>query len=215
MLVLGVHPADDRVEGHAVLHGPQHHLKGREANLREEHVEARPLLEPPAVLVRPGRVHQQAGQLQHNGVLGLVVGRFKGVRQQLVAERLLDGLLRREDLVLEPGQVLGGEGQAGEFVLDGIALLILVGQGEEDGVGQQAAAHQHETKGIPVFLPVGHRLFCLFAPATASVVRSLLLLARRLFGCNFRRQYLVGKTQFWLFRRHVRKLSGNNKTTKM
>ena len=63
VLALGVHPVDNGEEGHAVLHGPDDHLKVGIADLGEEDVQTGPLLESPAVLVGPVGVDQQSGQL--------------------------------------------------------------------------------------------------------------------------------------------------------
>ena len=63
VLALRIHPVDDGEEGHPVLYGPDDYLKVGIADLGEENVQAGPLLESPAVLVRPIGVHQQSSQL--------------------------------------------------------------------------------------------------------------------------------------------------------
>ena len=70
-LIVGVHSVQDGPERHPVLHGPDDHLEVGVADLRQEHVQPRPLLEPPSVLVCPVRLDQQARDLQHDRVLGL------------------------------------------------------------------------------------------------------------------------------------------------
>ena len=106
---LRIHALGDREEGHGVLNSPDDHLKIGIPYLGQENVQPRPFLKPPPMLMTPVWVDQEAGHLQDNCVLWLVIGRLQWVWQKLVTKWLFNCLFCCEDLVFQPSVVLNRE----------------------------------------------------------------------------------------------------------
>ena len=63
VLIVGVHCVDDSPECHSVLHSPDDDLEVWITDLRQKHIESRPLLESPAVFMCPVGLDKAAGDL--------------------------------------------------------------------------------------------------------------------------------------------------------